>query len=532
MTDVDIDPGPTAGPGSHVDAADDPSGPPPGSRALRWTALVVVAYLVIGLAWLGSNPPAAAPDEPHHLIKALGMANLEIGDEPDAPLPDGPPLVRRNASITRLVEVPSALSPQDYTCAAFRPRVTADCIPSGAPQRQASTVELATPLGAYPPFVYVPLGLAAEQASSPDGAFYIGRLVALAWSSAILAVGLWFLVRHLGRWSLLGAFLAMTPMAVFTAAMVTTSGLEITGAFTIGAVVTVCLVRPSVLTQPSTHVTVGVVGSILVLSRQMGIVTLALLLGILVAARWREVVAQIRVHQPSLVASAAVLAASSLAVLLWERAYDHPVDTGSPVNRAALPPFLEGFTDLVHGAVGNFGWLDTPLPWWAWVPWVAASVVLFAVALRVGDRRDRLVLAVAIAATIGITFASYSAVFHPVGSNSQGRHMLPLFVFSPTYAGVVVMRSRLADRTRAVRGAFVAVAAIVGLAQSISLVVNARRYAVGIDGPINFLGDAAWAPPGGWLLWLALGLVGAGMLATSVLRSTPRIAAHKSAGEP
>jgi hypothetical protein len=83
-------------------------------RPWRWAALFVGAYTILGVAWAGSNPPSAAPDEPDHLIKAIGMGRLDIGDDYDEPLPEDPILVRRNLSITRLVDVPADLVPIHY----------------------------------------------------------------------------------------------------------------------------------------------------------------------------------------------------------------------------------------------------------------------------------------------------------------------------------------------------------------------------------------------------------------------------------
>jgi hypothetical protein len=45
--------------------------------------------------------------------------------------------------------------------------------------------------------------------------------------------------------------------------------------------------------------------------------------------------------------------------------------------------------------------------------------------------------------------------------------------------------------------------------------LEARRLAVGTDGPFFFLGDAAWTPPGGWPLWVAVFLAGAAATASA-----------------
>jgi hypothetical protein len=502
-------------------------------EAWRWAALFVACYVALGIGWVFSNPPSAAPDEHHHLIKAIGMGRLDIGDEYDEPLPAEPLLTRRNLSITRLVEIPAKLDPVGYPCYAFESDRTAACMPDLAPA-DTGTIVRDTPIGAYPPFAYVPMGVAARAMDTPTQAFLAARLVALGTAAVVLFVGAWFLVRELGRAALLGAFVALTPMSVYAASSVTTSGLEIAGGFAVGALVVVCLRRPGALLRPRTQYAIAGVGSALVLSRQMGIVTLAVLLTVLAAAAWREVWQLVREHRLPFLVSTALLAASSLAIVWWERTYDHPTDTGSPFAPRVVDDFLARGDDVVHSAVGVFGWLDTPLPGWATVAWVTVAVAVCALALVVGDARERVVLAAVLVATAGVSFASYASVFYPVGASSQGRHLLPLFAFCPTFAGVVVvdrLRAAGADADILLRRLFLVVGVVAGAVQFVSLYVNARRYAVGTSGPVLFLDDAAWDPPLGWLPWLAVGLIGSIALAAVAVASRPVPVAPRIRGD-
>jgi hypothetical protein len=511
--------------GDDRPAPDASGGPAPGpgsrarrSSAWRWAALFVLPYVLVGLAWVFSNPPGAAPDEPDHLVKALGMARLDIGAGLDDPLPSGPPLVRRNQSISRRVDVPARLAPDGYSCFAFRGRTTAACL-ADAPRAGSGTVTRVTPIGAYPPFGYVAMGLAARATGSPDDAFRAARLVALLTAAGVVLVGVWALVRELGRAALLGALVALTPMAVFAAASVTTSGLEIAGGFALGAIVVACVRRPDALLATSTQVALAGVGSVLVLSRQTGIVEFGVLAAVLAATAWRQLVRLVREHRPVTLAAAALLAVSAAALAWWERAFDHPADAGSPLDAHALRPFLDQAQGVADSAVGIFGWLDTPLPTGALRLWLALAAALVVAGLIVGTWRDRAVLGGVLAATAAVAFTSYAVVFFPVGATSQGRHLLPLAAFCPLYAGVVVVeRLRAAGRTGAIRGLLVAVAAAAGALQLLGLFYNGRRYAVGIGGPLNFLGGTArWSPPLGWTAWLIIGLAGAVVLVAGAL---------------
>ena len=71
-----------------------------------------------------------ARDEDAHLVKALGMARFDIGvPNPAAPVSSHPVDVR-NASITRVVEIPGPLDPAGYTCFIFHAEATAACQPT------------------------------------------------------------------------------------------------------------------------------------------------------------------------------------------------------------------------------------------------------------------------------------------------------------------------------------------------------------------------------------------------------------------
>lgn len=485
------------------------TGPPPAPRGVaRVVAAFVLPYLLLGLVWVFANPVMAAPDEDAHLVKALGIARLDIGAPGPPAAPGAKPSTVRNASITRVVDIPARLSPQGYACFAFRADVTAACQPVAA-VRASGDLATRTTLGAYPPFVYLPLGLVATLGSDPVGAVRLGRLLVLAFSVALLWLACDHLVRWLGPRCLLGVAAMATPMVVFCTGILNTSALEILGALGIAAVVAVFARRPDSLAAPRTLGVVLVSGTALVLSRQLGVVTMAVLTLLLLGlGGWREVWAGLRDRRPMTWAAVAVPALCTVAVAVGELGWDHPVLLGPWVSGDSVRGFLGQLPQLVGEGVGRFGWLDVRPPDGVNLVWFAVVAVLVVTALVVGDGRDRAVLAAMLGAALVVSYVTYARIFFPVGAGLQGRHVLPILAIVPVWSGVVVaQRLPAAALRRVVRPAALALPLVV-LA---GLYLNSQRYAVGLDpssGLRWFVPDAQWSPPLGWPPWLALGALG------------------------
>jgi hypothetical protein len=97
-----------------------------------------------------------------------------------------------------------------------------------------------------------------------------------------------------------------------------------------------------------------------------------------------------------------------------------------------------------------------------------------------------------------------------------------LLVFVPLLAGVVLVERLIASGlAAAVRRQFLVIGGLVAMLHVVALWFNARRYAVGTDGPALFVGHSAWVPPGGWEPWLLTGAAGALLLGVVVVRSCP-----------
>jgi hypothetical protein len=108
----------------------------------------------------------------------------------------------------------------------------------------------------------------------------------------------------------------------------------------------------------------------------------------------------------------------------------------------------------------------------------------------VGRRTDSLTLLGACAAVVEVAYVTYAIVFAPIGGGLQGRHLLPIFVVVPTLAWVVVAEHLgRSSWPGLVRRQAILVGVVMGW-QLVSVLVNGRRYAVGVDGPIWFFSAA------------------------------------------
>jgi len=87
-----------------------------------------------------------------------------------------------------------------------------------------------------------------------------------------------------------------------------------------------------------------------------------------------------------------------------------------------------------------------------------------------------------------------------------GRYLLPGLAVLPLCAGTILAERADPTQRRRLTLAFMVPTAVL---QLLIWWLEARRMAVGTDGPFFFLGDAHWTPPGGWLLWVAVFLLGA-----------------------
>ena len=469
--------------------------------------LLIAGFALLTLAWAFTNPPGAGPDEAANYIKAVGVGQGDLlgvrGPLPPAQAaPFSPDALRLawSSSTTRWVRVPAHLVPAGFT--------RSDQRDPAMPNQTEPTY-----VGTYQPFIYLLSGLVTRLAPDPITALLLARLAGALLCLALLAAAARLLAMPGGnRLSLLGLLLAVTPLVIFVTAAVSASGFEICAGICVFAAV-LRLARPYAQSRAPLIVLV-IAGTVLALSRPLGVIWLGLDLALLLLLVGPSRLAQDLRRNPRLTAGGALLLLTAAAIGLgWELGVEPHHHTSLAELVYFLPRAIALLPLDLKQAIGIFGWLDSWMPGGAYFLWMAALAALLLGALLIGSRRQRLVLGSLVAANLGVALAIGAAIIMPIGSPLQARYFLAFALTIPLYAGEVLALNagRLRPTTSArLAGALLALAATT---QAIALVTNTVHLGGSLpDYARVFTPVGRWAPPLGSTFWVGVGLLGCMML--------------------
>ena len=483
--------------------------------------LIVGGYVLTGFAWTFASPPGTHPDADAHYTRAIALSRGQLIGRPY----NGPPLdpSRFRLGQARVFRVPAGLAaPSSFDCDAGNldyPSICAYVPPDVHGITSQVSVE-----GTNSPLGYLLPALLMTLAKGPNGAELIGSIVSLVTSLVLLGTAaalLWS--RRPPLSPLIGYVLAVTPMVMFLSGALGPDGLELTAS--------ICFIAGLLrLTRDEsapawTIVATAIAAFVLSLARPLGFgwVALDLVSWALMFAR-RETLRTVTSRMAGRI-GLAVTAAGVLFALGWESVFRlHPY--GGFGNALSLVP---GVFDLVPqyfaDFVGRFGSSDTPLPQPLVEPWIACVIVVVGVAIAVGTRRERAgMVAMLVFSVIGVV--GYAAAFDSLTGGglpfAQARHILPLVLMVPLFAGEII--SRRADRLGGFKPKrlFVSCAVVAAVVNVGAIYYDARRYAVGNKGSLlYFLPNAsAWAPKGQWIPVLLAALIGGILIVLAAVLDT------------
>lgn len=464
------------------------------SRPVRSLLLYCWALLAMGTAigaWSLATPLMAAPDEPAHAINAAAVVRGQL-DAPEQPTLEGP------VAVVRVPAWVASTNSVDW-CLIWLPELSAACSP---PLKSGTeTVDATTQFSRYPPLYYALVGIPSLLTTGAP-ALYSMRMVATLINSALVALGLFLLIRYHPprRYLMAGVLVALSPMVFFMSSVLNTSGMEIAAGFAAWCAGLCVIQRRRVSTVLAVWTSLAF--AVLILTRPISPIYAAVIiftLGIL--SGWSRSKAFLR-DRGTLPIRLSIIGAL--------------IVFGVPMVIGGFPPYWGAFpiqfrlslwgsvwltlsltVHRLRQCVGTFGWLNTPVPEAVWVIWAIAFVVLLSAGLYLSGRCRRAlpVLALAIIA-LPVIFESPTIDVH--GIWWQGRYWLPLLVGVPLVA-VSQIRTRKEVRrwTEDLKSvvAVVVLGIILTAAQVWTFIVVLHRYEYGLGAGPGTVGR--WTPPGG-----------------------------------
>jgi hypothetical protein len=337
-------------------------------------------------------------------------------------------------------------------------------------------------------------------------------------AAALLAMAL-SLAAAARSWFLVGAVLvSWTPTAAFLSGVINPSSLEIS-AGTLVWVSGLLLARPDgvptwLRRRLAWFLVAGAVP--FALSRQVSPILLTGIVATLLIAtqrsRLRSLAADRRIWLP-----AGLVAAATLGAVVWM--LTHPLAPGGDQaaveygRRDMITVPLGRVGELYTQTVATFGWLDTRPPGLVLTGWTVAIGVLVVLGTTLGPRRLVVAAGALAVGTLTVYVGLEASMIREHGPLFQGRYLLPMAM------GIVMLPARGIDEAepairRRLLPALWIVLGITATAHLVSIWFGARRFAVGTEGPVLFLGRPGWhaGVPQAISLGLALVAVG-GMVA-------------------
>lgn len=473
-----------------------------------------LAFLLV--SWIFSNPPGASPDEPSHYVRALGTAAGDITGHPGmhVPIPGVTAAQLKDLNdYVRSYPVPAGLAPTTFACNAFKSMVPATCESQGTTPQAASN-ELSMH-ASQPPLPYLLAGPLMLAASTPQQADWIGRSVLGFWCLVLLGVPLAMAGRYRAR-LLLGLTVALTPMAIFTGSILNPSGVETFSS--VGFFLSVIAVaegrfpRGSLAAAAFTGVFVSMSRPFAPLWIIVGLISAAGLVG--PGVLW----AGVRRRPLESTITTVLIGLGTLSTLLFIRLY------ASPTQTQTVSFSFGELKSIGEMAVGNFGWLDAPIPPSVAIKWLEVVVAITLAGLIWGNRRERITIVLTTLLNVSITSLLSVLFLLPVNIGPQGRHFLPILVLQPLTSVFVLARQRTSVRVVSVG---IPVLLMIGL-QVVSWIANSAREGIGTPATTvqglpkmarALLHSTPWSPPGGFLPWLVLLLAGCLLLALACVQA-------------
>jgi hypothetical protein len=356
--------------------------------------------------WSLANPIFASPDEPAHLVRSQGVV---VGRFSGPFATDGIPVA-------------------DISCLNFQPEATADCMPlawvKNGPEVHSSADN-------YPPLYHFVAGLPSLVVSGLFGAHVMRLWSAVVCAALFVFAGLLLYERYPSGFVVTGWVLSITPMVVFLSATVNPSGMTAALCSVIWAsVMLLASAKGEEVKKYRIIFCLSILAFLFV--RRDSILWIVVILFCYGLLRGNKFLFSLqRVGKRTWAVLAGFL---SLALWQWILPVIPEALARENIERNRVTAVFNDTLSYYRGAIGWFGWQDTPLPWGA----VIFSVALLGSFLVLGFvtagrlRKQALFLVTLCMFSIPLIIAELQYPYF------QGRYYFPLFVGVFLVAGVAL----------------------------------------------------------------------------------------------
>jgi hypothetical protein len=447
-------------------------------------SLTLAFFLVIGV-WSQLTPLFAAPDEPASYIRGAALVRGElVGTDIAAS--------QSTSYWSAYVDIPQQFGVAQLVpwCFVGKPETPACSLPL---ETLTPVEQPRTDMGRYPPVGYFASGL-GSLVGATDFSVRLGRLFTAAFCAFLISLGCVNILSN--RRSIIVVLAAVTPGVIFFSSVISSSAIEISASICLWCSITTLLssTKISFLTFNS----VAISSSLLTLARPIGVVNVAIIVGIslITHANLKESIA--RIISSWRIIFATII--SLLAMVAWySKIYSYHLgervvtDPSNPTFRQIVEQSLNDTSAKIGESIGNFGWLDTPTP--VFVVWF--FVALFAVIIaqnwhQVTKANRYAVVCLALLIPFLMIFINRNTQNLLRTYGVQGRYLTPLIAGIPIIIGAVWVPHKKSA------GLIVCGWAVAVFATATNVL---RRYSVGIK-PQNFFemfSNPVWQPPLGVL---------------------------------
>ena len=482
--------------------------------------LCFLLLFAIGEVWALTIPPFAQSDEASQVSKAMGTGYGHFIPYFGADVPGGggPSTVQRLGAFT----VPARYA-YNWTCFIGKPTQPATCagVFGGTKKDSAG----ATYHEDYPPLYYGLVGWPAAVFSAPQS-YYVMRTISAAVMAAFIASALASaIVGRRSRLLALGVLIATTPGVLFLGAGIDSSGFEVVTALCLWTTLLVLFAEPatslamnsaesapqrarpepqtgaeSSVARQNRLITRAVVAAVaLMLARPLSPIWVVLIVAFSLALSRRAVMAHLLRLRRVRVGLMAV-ALSGLAALAWyvlrqpgRDLIRYAKGLAHPGYRAVAEELIGGFGSRFHDMIGRFGWPgEVRAPTITMIGWIVSLTLVGFFAMAAGTRRERLILLGVVAVLLLVPLVIVVPQTQYV-NGWAGRYDLPLAIGFPLVSAFILdQRPAQLESFRAVIAVVVATSLAIGYVVAYAAV--ARRYIVGIHGPLLYILHVDWAP--------------------------------------